>query len=420
MPISLSGSLNLSGSLTTTGTITATTLVVQTITSSISSITGSTNFGSLAANTHTFTGSMYVTGAFYVTTGSVGIGTSSPANTLDVQTSSGVGSSTASGLARFITAGTTIAVSIGQSSSARKLDIYSYGINVTSEQFELTTVSAQPIIFNTNSTERMRITSAGDICLTATASKNPDGYDTNRTFLTVQAKTGGSDRGAFMTLVGTAGGSPNYWLGRYAFAATTSTYNHAAITSLTDSGGAYSGCLSFTTNANASTGDASEKMRITSAGVIDLPYGQIKFPATQNPSSDANTLDDYEEGTWTPVVKLGSTTNSSSTAIGVYTKIGRVVYIQCTITGITKSGSGALSINGLPFTIGASATFGDTQAILRWSDISSSGIIIPYFNAGSTYILLQNFGSSGYTGAISDSACSATYQLYGISGFYML
>ena len=63
MPISLSGSLNLSGSLTTTGTITATTLVVQTITSSVSSITGSTNFGSLSSNTHTFTGSMSVSGS---------------------------------------------------------------------------------------------------------------------------------------------------------------------------------------------------------------------------------------------------------------------------------------------------------------------------------------------------------------------
>jgi len=63
MPISLSGSLNLSGSLTTTGTITATTLVVQTITSSISSITGSTNFGSISANTHVFTGSMSVSGS---------------------------------------------------------------------------------------------------------------------------------------------------------------------------------------------------------------------------------------------------------------------------------------------------------------------------------------------------------------------
>src|SRR4051794_8182039 len=28
--------------------------------------------------------------------------------------------------------------------------------------------------------------------------------------------------------------------------------------------------------------------------------GQIKFPGTQNPSADANTLDDYEEQAWTP------------------------------------------------------------------------------------------------------------------------
>lgn len=64
----VTGSLTTSGSLTTTGTITATTLVVQTITSSISSITGSTNFGTLLANTHTFTGSLNVTGALAVTT----------------------------------------------------------------------------------------------------------------------------------------------------------------------------------------------------------------------------------------------------------------------------------------------------------------------------------------------------------------
>jgi len=81
---SITGSLLVTGSLTTVGTITATTLVVQTITSSISSITGSTNFGSLSSNNHVFTGSMYVTGAFYVSTGSVGIGTVSPSQKLEV------------------------------------------------------------------------------------------------------------------------------------------------------------------------------------------------------------------------------------------------------------------------------------------------------------------------------------------------
>ena len=68
----ISGALNVIGDVTgsnflTTGTITAQTLVVQTVTSSISFVTGSTKFGSLAANTHQFTGSVLVSG-------SIGIG----------------------------------------------------------------------------------------------------------------------------------------------------------------------------------------------------------------------------------------------------------------------------------------------------------------------------------------------------------
>jgi hypothetical protein len=73
-PPVISGSLTLTGSITSTGpitgsgfftagTITAQTLVVQTITSSVSSITGSTKFGSIIGNTHQFTGSVLITGS---------------------------------------------------------------------------------------------------------------------------------------------------------------------------------------------------------------------------------------------------------------------------------------------------------------------------------------------------------------------
>ena len=76
----ITGSLNITGSITTTGTITAQTLVVQTITSSVSFITGSTKFGSSLSNTHQFTGSVSITGSLTVTgagiTGSL-FGTSS-------------------------------------------------------------------------------------------------------------------------------------------------------------------------------------------------------------------------------------------------------------------------------------------------------------------------------------------------------
>jgi hypothetical protein len=69
----LSGSLLTSGSITATGTITAQTLVVQTVTSSVSFITGSTKFGSLGINSHQFTGSVSVTGSLSSTslTGSI-------------------------------------------------------------------------------------------------------------------------------------------------------------------------------------------------------------------------------------------------------------------------------------------------------------------------------------------------------------
>jgi hypothetical protein len=59
----VSGSLLVTGSLTTTGTITSQTLVVQTITSSIEFVTGSTRNGSLSTNTHEFTGSVLMSGS---------------------------------------------------------------------------------------------------------------------------------------------------------------------------------------------------------------------------------------------------------------------------------------------------------------------------------------------------------------------
>src|SRR5262249_39884637 len=75
--------------------------------------------------------------------------------------------------------------------------------------------------------------------------------------------------------------------------------------------------------------------------------GQIVFPATQNPSAGANTLDDYEEGTWTPSLG-GNTTYTTQT--GTYTKIGRMVHIHMELV-ISALGTGsATTISGLPFT----------------------------------------------------------------------
>lgn len=91
-------------------------------------------------------------------------------------------------------------------------------------------------------------------------------------------------------------------------------------------------------------------------GLLDISggtSGQIKFPATQNASSDANTLDDYEEGTWTPSLGGNTTYNNQ---IGTYTKVGRLVTINMFLN-INAIGTGsATTVSGLPFAAMASTT----------------------------------------------------------------
>jgi hypothetical protein len=78
----------------------------------------------------------------------------------------------------------------------------------------------------------------------------------------------------------------------------------------------------------------------------------ISFPATQSASSDANTLDDYEEGTWTPTI-FGASTAGTATGLsqtGFYTKIGNLVTVSCIIGCSSTTGTGELRFGGLPFT----------------------------------------------------------------------
>lgn len=90
----------------------------------------------------------------------------------------------------------------------------------------------------------------------------------------------------------------------------------------------------------------------TFSGIISANGGGITFPTTQNASSDANTLDDYEEGTWTPtlITDMGGTT-SYTTQYGKYTKIGNVVYVEAGIVWTAFSGSGNVQIGGFPFPV---------------------------------------------------------------------
>lgn len=79
----------------------------------------------------------------------------------------------------------------------------------------------------------------------------------------------------------------------------------------------------------------------------------IKFPATQVPSTDANTLDDYEEGTFTPYI-YGTTLAGVGTYVnqyGRYTKIGNLVHVSGWLDWSSHTGTGDMKIGGLPLSV---------------------------------------------------------------------
>ena len=104
-------------------------------------------------------------------------------------------------------------------------------------------------------------------------------------------------------------------------------------------------------------------------GKLQISNG-ITFPATASACTDVNTLDDYEEGTFTPSF-IGSTGSAGSAAtlypLGAYTKIGNTVTFSFALI-ISNIGSytGDLRFTGLPFT----TTYGEAQPIV----VSRAGV----------------------------------------------
>jgi len=138
---------------------------------------------------------------------------------------------------------------------------------------------------------------------------------------------------------------------------------------------------------------------------VTLDEGHLVFPGTANPSADTNTLDDYEEGTWTLGVTFGGGSTGLTTDLnaGEYTKIGRQVSISGYISFTNKgSSSGIALLTGLPFTNGA-ATSHYTSASLRLTDITFANQYMGYVNVSSTTIVLEEVTEGGTKTALTDA-----------------
>ena len=99
----------------------------------------------------------------------------------------------------------------------------------------------------------------------------------------------------------------------------------------------------FYTASNNTTTGGSERMRILSGGGLTF----------NGDTAQANALDDYETGTWTPQI-LGGTSNPSvtySSQSGAYEKIGNLVHASffMNVSAVSSQGSGQFQVHGLPF-----------------------------------------------------------------------
>ena len=167
------------------------------------------------------------------------------------------------------------------------------------------------LIFGNNETEQMRIDSSGNLLVGGTTFDNGN-LTSSANGINVFDATA-----PIVNLIETSGNT-SFFLGKTA-----------------------SDCFIATADAQPirfHTNDT-ERMRILSGGGLTF----------NGDTADANALDDYEEGTWTPTVTIG--TVGSTTAN--YTKIGRLVHVTGILSTFSnRTSSNAIVLQGMPFNIG--------------------------------------------------------------------
>ena len=164
--------------------------------------------------------------------------------------------------------------------------------------------------------------------------------------------------------------------------------------------------------ANLVTATGTTALGITANGQIttaNAPFiltgGQIKFPATKLASADANTLDDYEEGTFTytlPCSTSGSFTVRNIYTSGYYTKVGRVVTININFESSGSSSPvGNLQFAGLPFATANNPSGGQNN---MWIPIIVRG------TTGTIASFYLYFGANTTTGTFTYQDTSGTFN----------
>lgn len=140
----------------------------------------------------------------------------------------------------------------------------------------------------------------------------------------------------------------------------------------------------------------------------------LTFPSAQVACTDPNTLDDYREGTFTPVLSGTTAAGAGTYTIqeGSYTKIGRSVYFRLRVTITAHTGTGNLRVDGLP--LAAAAAIPSWACAIFADSLAFTGQLVAQVLGGTTQIKLSQLASDvAPTEVAMDTACTLE-----ISGHY--
>lgn len=136
----------------------------------------------------------------------------------------------------------------------------------------------------------------------------------------------------------------------------------------------------------------------------------ITFPATQSPSTNANTLDDYEEGEVTLELADASSGGNAYGIAGRYIKIGRMVFLNFsayyTVSPTWTAGNNVV-LRGLPFPTNFEGSAG--AIMLRYSGSNDTAVYL-WQPSGQTYFILKLMD---FDTPVNGSSMLGTFSTYG-------
>ena len=177
-----------------------------------------------------------------------------------------------------------------------------------------------------------------------------------------------------------------------------------------------------------------ESLRINSTGNVVLKGGTaaangvgVTFPATQVASSDANCLDDYEEGTWTPAYSptTGAFITLPTVSSGQYRKIGNTVFVWGNLrtagTVVLGTASGDIQITGLPFTCSAASGYGTSSVFQQFNlAVSSARLGIAITASTTIATITKNLSNAGASYVQANELSTATGNFENLIGFFAM